>query len=90
MERPHVTDEVIGADQKIPDCLIKTAFLGEIETANRVGIKSKFEILDCSSSDAILGWWFFSVTPVNFIITLFVICKNWDVETLSKKAKLLW
>ena len=75
MERPHVTDEVIGADQKIPDCLIKTAFLGEIETANRVGIKSKFEILDCSSSDTILGWWFFSVTPVILLLPYLLYAK---------------
>lgn len=38
---------LIGDDQKIPYCLIKIMFLGEVETAVRSGIipKSKFGIM---------------------------------------------
>lgn len=40
IERPRVTDYLIGVDQKIPDWLMKIRFLGEAETASRSGIKS--------------------------------------------------
>lgn len=46
MERPHVTDEVIGADQKIPDWLVETTFLVKFEIAFRLGIKSKLCTID--------------------------------------------
>ena len=68
VERAHVTDDVIGTDQKIPDWLIKITFLGEVETANRRAIKSRPDIL--LGYAALVGLWFFSVTPVNFIIIL--------------------
>lgn len=68
VERTHVTDEVIGAEQKIPGWLIKITFLGEVETANKRAVKSRPDILlGCA---ALVGLWFFSVTPVNFIIIL--------------------
>ena len=35
MERAHMIEDVTGADQKIPDWLIKITFSGEVETANR-------------------------------------------------------
>ena len=44
-ERDPVTDYLIGADQKIPDLTyisVKTVFLGEAETAIRLGIKPRF------------------------------------------------
>ena len=39
MERAHVTD---WCDQKIPDSVVKNTFLGEVETAIRLGIKAQF------------------------------------------------
>ena len=39
--RARKTDDLIGADQKIPDWLIKIKFLGKVETSIRSGIKSK-------------------------------------------------
>ena len=68
VERAHVTDDVIGANQKIPDWLIKITYLGEVETANRRAVKSRPDIL--LGCDALLGLWFFSVIPVNFIVIL--------------------
>ena len=53
---------LIGADQKIPDWLIKTAFLVKMETAVTLGIKSRLGIMGFSISDAIWGLWVFSVT----------------------------
>lgn len=41
MEKAHVTDDVIGVDQKIPDGLTKSMFLGVFEMAIRSGIKSR-------------------------------------------------
>lgn len=49
-------------DQKIPDWLIKIIFLGEDEIANRSGIKSRSGIMGFSTSDTILGLWFFFLT----------------------------
>lgn len=42
MERAHVTDDLIGADHKIPDWPVKTTFLGEAEASIRLGIKPWF------------------------------------------------
>lgn len=42
MEKVHVTDYLIDADQKIPDWLVNTTFLGEVEIAIRLGIKPRF------------------------------------------------
>ena len=54
--------------RKFQTWLIKITFLGEVETANRRAIKSRPDIL--LGCDALLGLWFFSVIPVNFIIIL--------------------
>ena len=35
-------DDLIGADQKIPDRPVETAYLGEVETAARLGIEPQF------------------------------------------------
>ena len=51
LDRVHLADDLIGADQKIPDWLIKILFLV-------LSIESKLEILGFSTSDAILGLWF--------------------------------
>ena len=40
-----MTDCLIGADQKIPDWLIKIAFLVKVEIAISLGTKSWFGIL---------------------------------------------
>ena len=42
MEKAHVTDHLIGADQKILDWPVKTAYPGEIEIAIRLGIEPRF------------------------------------------------
>ena len=44
-ERSHLTAYLIGADQKIPNRLIKITFLGKVETAIKLDIKSVFDIL---------------------------------------------
>ena len=58
IDKAHMTDYLIGADQKILDWLIKTVFLGENATAIRSGIRSRFCIMGFSLSDAIRGLWF--------------------------------
>lgn len=52
-ERAHVIDYLIVTDQKIPDWLVKITFLGNVKTAIRLSIKSKFGIIGFSTSDAI-------------------------------------
>lgn len=42
MERAHLTDDFIGADQKMLERPAKAAFLGEVETAVRLGMKLLF------------------------------------------------
>lgn len=53
-----MTDDLIGADQKILDWLIKITFLVKVETAVKSGNKSRFGSTGFSSRDAILGLWF--------------------------------
>lgn len=43
--RGLTTDYLTGADQKIPDWLIKIMFLGKVETAVRSSMKSRFGIM---------------------------------------------
>ena len=57
-----MTDSLIGTDQKIPNWLIKIILPGKTKTAVRSRIKSRFDIMHFSTSDAILDLWFFSVT----------------------------
>ena len=45
VKRAHLTSYLIGADQKIPNRLIKTTFLGKVETAIKLDVKSVFDIL---------------------------------------------
>ena len=59
-EEACVTDYLTGTDQKIPDWLIKVPFLGKVKAAIRSGIKSRLGFMGFSTSDAILGLWFFS------------------------------
>lgn len=40
-----MTDYFIGVDKKIPDWLIKILLLGEVETAIKSDIKSRFGIM---------------------------------------------
>lgn len=58
MERAHMTDDLISVDQKIPDWLAKSIFLGEAETIIRSGIKFKLGIMGFSTSDTMWGLWF--------------------------------
>ena len=60
-ERVTLADYLIGADRKIPDWLMKIAFLVKAGTAIRLGIKSSFGITGFSASDTVLGLWFFSL-----------------------------
>ena len=39
MESAYMADYLIGADQKIPNWLVKATFLREVVTVNRLGIK---------------------------------------------------
>lgn len=43
-----------GADQRIPDSLIKITFLEKVETV----IKSRFDIMGFSTHEAMLGLYF--------------------------------
>ena len=54
-----MTDDLLGASQKIPNWLAKIAFLGKLETASKSSIKSRFGVLGFSISDSIWGLWFF-------------------------------
>lgn len=63
-EWAHVTDYIIGADQKIPEWLIRITFLGKVKTTSKSGIKSRFG-MGFNSSDTILALWFFFLTPSN-------------------------
>lgn len=45
IERTHMTDHLISADQKIPSWLIKITFLKKVETATEAGSKSRFGIV---------------------------------------------
>ena len=56
--RPLWQISFLVLDQKIPDWSIKMTFLVEVETAIRSGIKSRFDIMCFSTSDAIWGLWF--------------------------------
>ena len=58
MKRDHMVDNLTGADQKIPDLLVKFTFLGQVETAVKSGIKSMFGLIGFSTSDTILVPWF--------------------------------
>ena len=61
VERAHGTDDLIGADQRIPDWLTGILFLAKVETAVRLGIKSRFGILGFSTTNTFWGLWAFSL-----------------------------
>ena len=42
MEKAFGTDYLTNADKKLPDWLVKTTFLGQVETAIKLGIKPGF------------------------------------------------
>lgn len=55
VKRAQVTDHLIGADWKIPNCQIKIMFFFlRIETAIGSDVKSRFGIMGFSRSDTIL------------------------------------
>lgn len=58
LEMASVTDYLTHMDQKIPDWFLKITLLVKVKTATRSGVKSRFGIMGCSTSDAILGLWF--------------------------------
>ena len=43
MVRAHVTDHLIGAEQKIPGRPVKTKFLGDVDTPIKLGTKPWFD-----------------------------------------------
>lgn len=57
-EKTQVTDDLIGADQKILDSWIKIRFLKKVVTATRSGFKFRFGVVDVSTRDSMLGLWF--------------------------------
>ena len=60
-----MTDYLIVGDQKIPDWFIMITFLVKTEAAISLGIQSRFGIMGFSTSDAIWGMRFFSLTPLS-------------------------
>lgn len=58
--KDHVTDYLIGADQEVPNWLIKIPLLVKAETTVRLGIKSGFSNMGFNTSDTIWGVWCFS------------------------------
>ena len=61
MEKTHMTDDLTGAEQKIPDWPIKITFLVKVETVISIGIKLRVG-MGFSTSDTILCLWFSSLT----------------------------
>lgn len=59
---------MIKADQKILDSVSNITFVGKVETAVRLGIKSRFGIMSFSISHAIWGSGFLSNSSY---------CRNW-------------
>lgn len=57
MERAHTTDYLTAA-QPENSRLVKIVFLAEAETTSKSGGKSRFSVMDVSTSDAIWGLWF--------------------------------
>ena len=55
MERAHMTNDLVSADQKVPDWVMKITFPVNVKIAIMLGIKSRFGIIGLSTSDAILG-----------------------------------
>ena len=49
---------LIGADQKIPDWLIQTTFLGKVKAAVRSGVTPRVGVMGFNKSEAILNLWF--------------------------------
>lgn len=47
-----------GVDKKIPKGLIEITFLVKVETAIKLGIKSRLRIMGFSITDTILDLWF--------------------------------
>lgn len=60
-----MTDYLAGADQKIPNLLIKITFLVMVETPVKLGLKSMLG-LGFGTSDIILDLWFLSLTSLPF------------------------
>ena len=61
MEKAPMAGYLIGVNQKI-QLLIKITFLRQVKTTVRLGIKFRFSIMGFSTSDYVLGLWFFSLT----------------------------
>lgn len=58
MERAHMTDYLIGIDQKILDLWVSSCFWERLKKAIRSSIKPKFNVLGFNTSNVILGLWF--------------------------------
>ena len=57
-EEACMTDYLTGTDQKIPDWLIKTTFLGKVKAAVRSAVTPRVGIMGFKKSEAILNLWF--------------------------------
>ena len=58
-EGPGGTDDLVGADQKIPDWLIKITFLVKVETAVRLVLNLGLVLWALAQVTPFLGLWFF-------------------------------
>ena len=54
----HVKNCFTGADPRIPGSLIKTTFLGKVETGIKSGFMSRFNIMGFRTREAIWGLYF--------------------------------
>lgn len=54
MAEISLVDYLISANWEIPEWLVKTIFLGDAETAVKLGIKSRFGDMGFSTDDSIL------------------------------------
>ena len=70
----YVEDYLISTDQKIPDWLIKTAFLGVVLTAIKLGIKPLLTDAGHSTGDSILGQSFLFLTPFYRPSAMYLTC----------------
>ena len=63
-EGPGGTDDLVGADQKIPDWLIKITFLVKVETAVRLVLNLGLVLWALAQVTPFLGLWFFSLASI--------------------------
>lgn len=77
IERTHMADDLISADQKVPDWVRKITFLVKVKTAIMLGVKSRFGIMGLITSDTILS------------LEIFFLTRYWrDLQTMESEFEL--